>query len=436
MSSRIGSKTTTLATLATLGILVALPVVAADESFDPSAYDKKAFEWTGYIEARPEQQWLRPGSAGVAVQYAGGAAPHRASRLGASAEGSAVLRHRSLSFTVTGHASWLDEPRGSTSDYRNYEAYAAWQIDAGSHVQLGKKALRWGKGYAWSPVAFLERAKDPTDPDLAREGFVMATGTWVRSLEGPLQTLALTTAVLPTSADLNQDFGDGTASANHLNPALKLYALAWDTDVDLIWVGRGSLGPRIGVDLSRNLGSQLEVHGEWARMSAATRVVLAGGGTLQNQNGRFDSTLIGLRYLTERDATFIMELFRNGSGYSREELGAFYDLAHRSVGNPALLPLASRAAAQGYNRPNAAQRYAYLRASQKEPFDIVDFTPSLSFIMNAADRSWSVIPELLYTGSRNMELRASMALNRGAVSTEYGERSVRSRVELRARLYF
>ncbi|MFM2067706.1 MAG: hypothetical protein RLZZ584_2615, partial [Pseudomonadota bacterium] len=143
-----------------------------------------------------------------------------------------------------------------------------------------------------------------------------------------------------------------------------------------------------------------------------------------------------IRYLTERDTTFIMELFRNGSGYSTEELGAFYDLAHRSVGNPALLPLASRAAAQGYNRPNAAQRYAYLRASQKEPFDIVDFTPSLSFIMNAADRSWSVIPELLYTGSRNMELRARMALNRGAVSTEYGERSVRSRVELRARLYF
>lgn len=425
---------TALAVLAAWAGLVALPAVAADESFDPSAYDKKAFEWTGFVEARPEQQWLRLASAGYALQYPG-ESRSSANRLGAAAELSAVLRHQSLNFHFTGHASWLDEPRGSESDYRSYEAYASWQIDAGRNVQLGKRALRWGKGYAWSPVAFLERAKDPTDPELAREGFVMATGAWVRSFDGPLQTLALTAAVVPTTGNLNEDFGGGATNAGHANPALKLYALVHDTDVDVIWAGRGSRGPRFGIDFSRNLGSQLEVHGEWARVADAPRVVLAGG-TLQSQTRTYDSTLIGLRYLTERDTTVIFELYRNGGGYSAEELSAFYDLARASAGNPALAPLASRAAMQGYNRPNAAQHYAYLRVSQKEPFDILDFTPSVTLIANTGDHSGSLIPELLYTGIRNVELRARAALNRGDAGSEYGERAVRSRVELRARLYF
>jgi hypothetical protein len=129
-------------------------------------------------------------------------------------------------------------------------------------------------------------------------------------------------------------------------------------------------------------------------------------------------------------------MYRNGGGYRTDELGAFYDLVRASATNPALSQPASRAALQGYNRPNVAQRYAYLRVSQKEPFDILDFTPSLSLIANAGDHSWSLIPEVLYTGFKNVELRARVALNRGYAGSEYRERAVRSRAEVRARLYF
>lgn len=425
------------ALLAALAGLTALPAGAADEGFDPSTYDKKAFEWNGFVEARLERQQLRPGSAGYALQYAA-ESRRSARRLGGAAELSGVLRHQSLSVNFTGHASWIDEPRGSDDDGRMYEAYAGWQVDERLNVQLGKRALRWGKGYAWSPVAFLERAKDPTDPELAREGFVMATGAWVRSFDAAFQALALTAAVVPSTPDLNEDFGAiGATNARHANPALKLYALVYDTDVDVVWAGRGSRGPRFGIDFSRNLGSQLEVHGEWARIADAPRAVLADGGALlQTQLRTYDSALIGLRYLSERDTTVILELYRNGTGYSSEELGTFYQLARTSSGNPTLTPLATLAAAQGYNRPNAGQRYAYLRVSQKEPFDMLDVTPSLTLIANVGDSSGSLIPEVLYTGIKNVELRARAALNHGTAGSEFGERAVRSRVELRARLYF
>ncbi len=419
----------------TLLALAAASAVHADEGFDPSAYDKKAFEWTGFVEARPENQRLRPGSAGYQLQYPG-ETRSTANRLGGAAELSAVLRQRSLSFNFTGHASWIDEPRGSASDYRHYEAYAGWQVDERLNVQLGKRALRWGKGYAWSPVAFLERAKDPTDPELAREGFVMATGAWVRSFDGPVKALSLTAAAVPTTSGLNEDFGGGATNAGHGNPALKLYGLVYDTDIDVIWAGRGSRGPRFGIDFSRNLGSQFEVHGEWARVSDAPRAVLTPANALQTQIQTYGSALIGARYLSERDTTIIFELYRSGGGYSTDELGAFYDLVHASAANPALTLPASRAAVQGYNRPSAAQRYAYLRVSQKEPFDILDFTPSVTLIANTGDHSWALIPELLYTGIKNVELRARLALNRGDLGSEYGERAARSRLELRARLFF
>ena len=269
----------------------------ADETFDAAAYEKKAFEWNGFLEVRPERQWLRRDSAGYLILYPG-ETRSTADRLGAAAEVSGVLRQGSLSFNFTGHASWIDEPHGRDDDARMYEAYGAWQIDERSNVELGKRALRWGKGYAWSPVAFIERPKDPADPELSREGFSMATASFVRSFDGPLQTLSLTAAVVPKTSSVNEDFGGPSAPAGHSNPVLKLYGLVYDTDIDLIWAAQGSRGPRVGIDFSRNLGSNLEIHGEWAHIADATRVVLTPSNTLQTQTRSYNSALIGLRYLT------------------------------------------------------------------------------------------------------------------------------------------
>lgn len=38
--------------------------------------------------------------------------------------------------------------------------------------------------------------------------------------------------------------------------------------------------------------------------------------------------------------------------------------------------------------------------SQKEPFEILDFTPAVTLIANTGDRGWSLIPKVIYTGIR------------------------------------
>jgi hypothetical protein len=98
--------------------------------------------------------------------------------------------------------------------------------------------------------------------------------------------------------------------------------------------------------------------------------------------------------------------------------------------------LAANAAAQGYGRPNASRDYGYLRLSQKEPFDILYFTPAVTAIVNAGDGSFSVVPEVVYAGVNDLELRVRVMVNRGGASTEFGEKAVAGRIELRLRYFF
>ncbi len=89
-----------------------------------------------------------------------------------------------------------------------------------------------------------------------------------------------------------------------------------------------------------------------------------------------------------------------------------------------------------YGRPNPMKDYLYLRVSQKEPFDILYFTPSITGILNISDKSFSLSPEFLYAGITNLELRLKTYLISGGRLTDYGEKQNDYKVEIRARYYF
>lgn len=361
-------------------------------SFDAAQFEKKPYELGGFLQASGERQRLDPGSALFPLQFPGVTDRYNDRGI-AAAELSGVFRRDALRAQFLAHAEHVNDLRGSSGEAKFYEAYLSWQAAPGTSWEAGKKTQRWGKGYAWSPVAFLERPKDPEDPELAREGFVALAGNFVRTPGGALQNYSVTPLLVPTRSDLNADFG----AADHWNPAAKLSLLYRDTDIDFLWLGEGSRSARYGVDVSRNFGTNLEVHAEWARVSEPAST----------------SYLVGLRYLTGRDTTWIAELYRNGAGLTETEFRA------RPLG-----------------RPNPMRHYLYLRASQKEPFDILYFTPSATVIANLDDGSYSLIGELLYTGFGDLELRLRAAVNRGARLTEFGEKPVDARYELRARWSF
>ena len=104
--------------------------------------------------------------------------------------------------------------------------------------------------------------------------------------------------------------------------------------------------------------------------------------------------------------------------------------------NTALLNSMEKLARQGYAKRNPGKNYLYVRLSNKDPFDILYFVPSIAAIINLDDGSYSLAPELLYTGITNLELRARATILEGKRQSEFGEKINDSKLEFRLRYYF
>lgn len=406
--------------------LIAGMAQAEEFSFDSSAFEKKPFEFGGYLELKADRAWLNPSGSFYKLN---GLDRGTLDRNTATLKLNAKFTQGIASLNLRGAAEARRDDLARERNERFDEAYVSLKPDPSFTLDIGKIALKWGKGYAWNPVGFVERPKDPNDVELAREGFTMVTADFIRNFDGDLKTVAFTPVLIPVGSGHNSDFGQ----PNHINAAAKLYLFYKDTDIDFTWLGSGSRTARFGVDFSRNLTSNFEIHGEWARIRDFELRSIDAAGNVSATTRDVTSALVGLRYLTENDTTWIAEFFRNGTGYTESQLADFLSLADST--NPALFSKA-RQISPSYARANAGRDYLYLRASQKEPFDIVYFTPSLTLIANLADKSWSLTPELLYTGITNLDLRLRASWLHGDAYSEFGEKQNKRRLELLARFYF
>ena len=410
---------------------------AESYTFDVSAFEKKPIEFGGYVEFKQQHSELNQDGAIYLLNFYNDPREQlNETTLTFKPSGKFRYGDTSLNFRANLEGSW--ETRGYEGDARFDELYASYKPDPGLTLDAGKIALKWGKGYAWNPIGFVQRIKDPNDPELALQGFTMLGADVIRNFDGPLRTVAFTPLVIPASPDINSDFGTGS----HTNVAAKLYLLYHDTDIDLAFLSNGSRSRRYGFDFSRNLATNLEIHGEWAHYDGTQQSVATAAGSTTVERGDAESYLLGLRYLSAQDTTYILEYYRNGLGLTEAEMQNFVQSVdnayaqYLATGNDALLSRAASLAQNGYGRPNPGRHYLYLRVTQKEPFDILYFTPAITLIANTDDGSTTVTPELLYSGFKNTELRLRAVFLYGGAGTEFGERQISSRIEFRARLYF
>lgn len=335
--------------------------------------------------------------------------------------------------------TWVrNDFQGWDEDTKLFEAYASAKPSPNLIFEAGKKVMKWGKGYAWNPVSFIDRPKNPEDPEEALEGTTVATVDYIRSFDAPLKTATVTTALIPVYKYVNAKFG----GLRRTNFAAKLYLLLYDTDIDLMVLTGESRTTRYGFDFSRNLSTNLEIHGEFAVVNNFEAMPINALGQPTKTQIDATSQLIGVRYLSEKETTFFLEYYRNGTGFSRAQIKDFLSFIERSyrtftnTGNDAGLTRAARLLDGPYGRPNPARHYLYFRASQKEPFDILYLTPAITSIMNLSDASLTVIPEIAYSPITNLELRFRTPVLIGKKGTEYGEKQNDYRIELRMRYYF
>jgi len=411
-------------------------VEANDEfTFDLEEIEKKPLQWGGYAELTFEHLDIAQGAALSTLNFPG-QPPTTIDRISPSLQidGSWVSGISSFNWLLK--AAGQQDTFGWIDFADVYEAYGRIKPNKNTTIDLGKQSSLWGKGYAWNPAGFINRPKDPNDPQEALEGYITAELDLIKSFDGSLKNIALTTVFLPVYSGINDEFG----AEDNVNLAAKLYLLYLDTDIDLLFYTGNSRSTRLGADFSRNITTNFEIHSEAAFISREDKLVL-----LENNSSRLEKNtvfrgLIGLRYLTTNDLTTTIEYYYNGNGYTEEERILFYrrvaDLQPTLEAADPFFQNIRELSLRGYGKPYVGRNYLYAKFSQKEPFDILYFTPGLTAIVNLDDQSSSLTPELVYTGFTNLEIRLRFSLLTGGSFTEYGEKQTNNKVELRLRWFF
>lgn len=419
--------------------LIFPPIVYADDdySFDLEAFEKKPLEWGGYLELKGEHIDLnRDGAFYLLNSYED--TRETLNRFGTTLQFDGSFQKEKVSVNwVLQATAWQDEVESDeTTDV--FEAFVRLKPTPLATINIGKKTYKWGKGYAWNPVGVVERPKDPNNPEEALEGFSGAELDMVKSFSGSLQTVALTTVFIPVTEEINDDLGRDTGS----NFAAKLYLLYKDTDIDLIWFEGDSRPTKYGIDFAKNLATNFEIHGELVYIPKQEKKVLSSDGSIETQKIVDTSYLLGLRYLSENDLTTIIEFYHNDAGYTDAEVDRFFQFfddaydVFDTTGNDALLKKAQNLYKSGYGRPQAWRNYLYLKTTQKDPFNLLYTTAGLTAIINIEDKSYSMTPEITYTGFTNWECRLRLTALQGGDATEYGEKPNEYKTELRIRYFF
>ena len=407
-------------------------------SFDASEIEKKPYHLGGYAEARPVIFWPDKNSALYKLNYYNHPAGKTMEEYNLRFQLEGSYEKDIYKFYAKTNTDYKNAFSGESEHSIFYEAYGSLKPSPSLKMDVGKKTLKWGKGYAWNPVAFLDRPKDPNDPELPLEGYIVATADYIKSLGGPLKTISFTPVLMPVYDHINDSFGQN----NNVNIAGKLYFLLYDTDIDLIFLTGGSKTTRYGADFSRNITTNLEVHGEFAYIRDNQKTFIDSDGKSFMNEYDTQSYLLGLRYLTAIDTTYIFEYYHGGTGFTEDEMKNYYAFINKgyqsyvSTGNDSLLQRAVTITESNYGKMNPMRNYLFLRISQKEPFDILYFTPAITFLYNWDDRGFNLSPEVVYTRITNLELRLKASFIIAGRDSEFGEKPNDYRLEFRAGYYF
>jgi len=354
-----------------IGTLLALSygmALANEEySFDLSEIEEKPLQIGGYLESRPVLFGLDKGSALHKLKFYDRDEGNTREEYNFTSLLNGSYKKGTTEFRAIVNTDLKNSYLGWSEETTLYEGYMSLRPSSMFNFNIGKKTLKWGKGYAWNPVAFLDRPKDPEDTELAREGFVVVSSDYIQSFDGPLKTFSFTPVLMPVYNHINEDFGKN----NRLNFAGKTYFLLYDTDIDFVYLTGGSKTARYGADFSRNITSNFEIHGELALINDYQRKFINSDGTVFNKEYDATSYLLGLRYLTKSDTTYIFEYFHDATGFAESEMTDYFSFIDKGYDtyltsdDDSLLREASNAAGGSYNRRNPHERLS-LSARQSE----------------------------------------------------------------------
>jgi hypothetical protein len=260
----------------------------------------------------------------------------------------------------------------SKSDTILNQLFLNYKYSSNSEFNFGKRALKWGKGYYFNPVAFIDREKDPNNPELSKEGFISIGYRYNEVFYSSLKNFSFDILYLKKDDNLNSELD--TIDSDIF--AFKSYFLYYDIDIDFIYFYSVEGLNKCGVDFSTNIETNFEIHSEFAKYESS-----------------FYLYLIGLKYLTESELTILSEYYYKNETKLRSE--PFWD-----------------------------KKYLINSFTQKEPFDTLYLNIYYKNSLNLSDKSYQDRVGFLYSGVNNLDIDFSIIQNSGNSSSEFGSKSV------------
>ena len=340
-------------------------------------------------------------------------------------------QYKQVGFTMRTFSQYTHEKTFALSFY---ELYGSLNLSPRFTFSVGKRRYNWGKGYAFNPVGYVNTEKDPENPDLALAGKSSVYLKYNRSIgSGFIQNLSLSAIVLPQEANILEkysEFGD-------LSAAFKLYVLINNIDLDfMLDIGQDQMR-RYGMDFSSNLRENIEIHGE-VSYSNGEEMSIIKNNAVQMQEASGFSYLLGLRYLTSWNMTFIVEYYHNNNGLTSQEYRDYqeYLLNNLNTGDADLINETRSAMTSSFRSRNLMRDYIYVKASMPEPFKWLYSSISIFTIYNLNDNSFIISPQIAYKPFTNSEILFWPSFLFGKDNSEYGSKFFQKKLELWFRFHF
>ena len=396
-----------------------LNVLCAQEySFDFEDFEKKPYEFIGNFKFQSDFTKLDKSPALYSLNFLNKEEENYWDSYNASLElqGSYELSKFKLSIDIKDQLTYTTNDEFE-NNFSIYESFLNIDVSKNIDLQIGKKSVKWGKGYIWNPVSFVGRQKDINDVDAGLEGFWLMKLDYVKSLSGIIQNFAVTPVIIPVTESINKDFQDEES----FNFILNSYFLVEDTDIDFYLFMKEDELKKYGFDLARNILPSWEIHAEYVFIKEVSTDWLNSDFAIESTADDTHDYLFGTRLLFETNTTLIIEYLHNDAGLNAEQMKSFFDAVESAISNNSdLLPAIKQYQSESLSSQFLMKDYLYAKVSQPEPFDILYFTPSVYILYNLNDNSEMIGGELSYSRFENLNLKLKYNLLFGELNSEFG----------------
>jgi hypothetical protein len=357
--------------------------------------------------------------------------------------GEASYSFKSRVKVAGGLANRFDYVKGASDRLRVKELYVNWSVNSHWDITAGKKILKWGTGYAWTPTGVLDPPRDPRDPTdrlnlyQGRE-LLEARGTYGNHNFSAVFASPAIYSKLRTSRTGNQW-------------AFKYNSLIRGFDYSLIGSFGGLGSPnRFGANATYVIGQSLELHGEFlaqrgsrllyplASAEADPRITYSAppfGYLKEHDPDLYFKALAGLNYTFVTGWNVVMEFYRDSEGLSGMESNrqisfiTYNEELHALQAGPdpsrITLPAANLLwSLQQYNRMIPAKDYFFARVSRsrmRQKWDVEGIT-----LVNLRDGGSTWIPQVSYDFSQRFGAYMRYNYYAGSRYSETGLLPVRS----------